>query len=84
MPAERYVKELHRQQPIFALVRTWCSQEATTRFDEAAALRSEVERLRALVLEAARWLKVSGHPNVASRLRKEVGVEPEPHTRTRG
>ncbi len=84
VPAERYVEELHRQQPIFALVRTWCSQEAMTRFDEAAALRSEVERLRALVLEAARWLKDSGHPNVARRLRKEVGVEPEPRTRTRG
>lgn len=83
VPAERWVADLHQQQPVFARVRLWCGVEQSERFDEAEALRAEVERMRLLVLDAARRLKDAGHPQIASRLRKAVGAEFEPRSRAR-
>lgn len=79
VPAERYVRELHDRQSVFALVRSWCGYATRAQFDEAAALRAEVERLREWVSYAAGLLKSSGHPLVASRLLKAIR-EPAEHT----
>lgn len=70
-----YSTWLHKQQPLLALIRTWCGEEPVSRFNEAEALRLENERLRGLILEAAQWLQESRHPNIAARLRKEVGAD---------
>jgi len=71
---ERFVERLREEQPAFNLVRAWCGQ-AAERYDEVAALRAEVERLRGLVHEAANWLQNSRHPRVARRLR-DAAVDP--------
>ncbi len=42
-------------------------------FDEARALREEVDRLRALAEDTVRWLRDSGHPAKAALLSKELG-----------
>jgi hypothetical protein len=68
------VREL---EPIHALIRRWCGQEASEEFDQVLALREEVARLRTLVQEIARWLNHYGHPVKAGLLRKELGKIPE-------
>ena len=65
--------ELQKAVPVFALVRGWCGREALGWFDEAGALREEIDRLRALVEDTARWLRDSGHPVKAALLSKELG-----------
>ncbi len=68
--AEERLREL---EPIHALIREWCGQEASEEFDQVQALREEVDRLRNLVQETAWWLKHNGHPVKAGLLRKELG-----------
>jgi hypothetical protein len=68
--AEERLREL---EPVHALIREWCGQEASEEFDEVLALREEVDRLRNLVRETAWWLKYNGHPVKAGLLRKELG-----------
>jgi hypothetical protein len=68
---------LRELEPIHALIRRWCGQEASEEFDQVLALREEVDRLRNLVQETAWWLKNNGHPVKAGVLRKELGRIPE-------
>jgi hypothetical protein len=65
--------ELQKAAPVFAPARGWCGGEVLEGFDEAMALREEVDRLRALVEDTARWLRDSGHPVKAALLSKELG-----------
>jgi polyhydroxyalkanoate synthesis regulator phasin len=68
-----YAEEsLREQEPIFALIRGWCGQEAVEEFDQVAALREEVDRLRAMVEDIARWLRFSGHPVKAALVLKQL------------
>jgi hypothetical protein len=67
--AEEWLAE---QEPIFALVREWCGEEALEEFDQVLALREEVDRLRELVEDTVRWLRFSGHPVKAALLAKEL------------
>jgi hypothetical protein len=67
--AEERLREL---EPVHALIRRWCGQEASEEFDQVLALREEVDRLRNLVQETAWWLKNNGHPVKAGLLRKEL------------
>jgi hypothetical protein len=72
--AEERLREL---EPVHALIRRWCGQEASEEFDEVLALRrEEVDRLRNLVQETAWWLKNNRHPVKAGLLRKELGRIP--------
>lgn len=68
--AEGRLREL---EPVHALIRQWCGQEASGEFDQVLALREEVDRLRDLVQETAWWLRNHGHPVKASLLRKQLG-----------
>jgi len=68
--AEERLREL---EPIHALIREWCGQEASEEFDQVLALREEVDRLRNLVQETAWWLKHNGHPVKAGLLRRGLG-----------
>ena len=65
--------EPERAAPIFALVRGWCGGEVLEGFDDAGALREEVDRLRALAEDTARWLRDSGLPVKAALLSKGLG-----------
>jgi hypothetical protein len=38
--------DLRTRRPVLDLVRSWCDAELVERFDEVAALRAEIERLR--------------------------------------
>ena len=67
--AEARLEELR---PVFALVRAWCGQGACEEFREVIALREEVDRLRGIVKETARWLRHSGHPQKAAVMLKEL------------
>ena len=73
--AEEWLAE---QEPIFALVREWCGEEAVEEFDQVLVLREEVDRLRALVEDTIRWLRLSGHPVKAALLAKELNKTSEP------
>lgn len=71
--------KLEKAAPAFALVREWCGRGTVEEFEEARALREEVDRLRALAEDTARWLRDSGHPVKAAALRRELDVaEPSP------
>ena len=72
---ERAEAELAEWEPVSALVREWCGQEALEEFDQVAALREEVDRLRDLLEDAVRWLRDSGHPVKATLLSKQVDGE---------
>jgi hypothetical protein len=63
--AEERLREI---EPVHALIREWCGQEASGAFDEVLALREEVDRLHNLVQETAWWLKLNGHPVKAGLL----------------
>jgi hypothetical protein len=80
-PAERYFARLYREQPAIALLRAGCGEERCARFAETEALRAEVQRLRELVLEAARRFEEAGHPHAVSRLRKAVDTETDTRSR---
>ena len=68
-----YAEErLREQEPIFALIREWCGQEAVGEFDRVLELREEVDRLRGLVEDTARWLRDSGHPVKAALVLKQL------------
>ena len=72
VPAERFAKELRERQPVFHRIRPWCQVDAVKRYDEAEALRAEIERLRALVEDAARFLESAGRASVAGKIRKRL------------
>lgn len=65
--------ELERAEPVFALARRWCGQESVARYEEVVALREEVDRLRAVSEDTARWLHDSGHPVKAGLLLRDLG-----------
>jgi hypothetical protein len=67
--AEERLREL---EPVHALIREWCGQEASEDFDRVLALREEVDRPRKLVQETALWLKHNGYPVKAGLLCKEL------------
>jgi hypothetical protein len=76
-PRREYAEERLRElKPVQALIREWCGQEAFREFEEVRALREEVDRLRGLVQDTARWLTYHGHPVKAGLLRKELGRTP--------
>lgn len=76
VPPERYLERLRESEPVLALVREWCGGAAQSRFDEVVALRAENVRLRKMVADAAERIKESGHPQVAARLRRALGMPP--------
>ena len=53
---------------VFDLVRSWCGVGPVERFDENAALRAEVERLRSLLLDIAGVIESGGHHASAQEL----------------
>jgi hypothetical protein len=55
-----------------ALVREWCGAGATERFDERQYLQAEVERLRGIIEDTARWLKQGGNTQKAARLLRDL------------
>jgi hypothetical protein len=40
----------------------WSGADSRLEFDQILEMRQEVDRLRALVEDTARWLRQSGHP----------------------
>ncbi|MEV0376034.1 hypothetical protein AB0I10_41105 [Streptomyces sp. NPDC050636] len=56
------------------LVRQWCGDDAQQRYDELAALRSEVVRIGKLMEEAISELRTAGRPKVARDLEQRLGV----------
>lgn len=68
-------KALARSAIVNALVYAWCGADACSRFDEIAALREEVDRLRVVLESTATWLRAEGHSVKASLLLK--GLEPQ-------
>jgi hypothetical protein len=67
--AEEWLVE---EEPIFALIREWCGQEAVEEFDQVHELREEVDRLRGLVEDIARWLRDAGHPVKAALVMRQL------------
>jgi hypothetical protein len=68
-----YAEErLREQEPIFAQIREWCGQEAVAEFDRVLELGEEVDCLRGLVEDTARWLRHSGHPVKAALVLKQL------------
>lgn len=65
-------ERLSEQESVFDLVKEWCGQATVEKFDQAHALREEVDRLRNLIEDTARWLRDAGHPVKAALLRKEL------------
>jgi hypothetical protein len=56
----------------FALIREWCGEQAVREFDRVLELREEVDRLRGLIEDTARWLRDSGHPVKAALVLKQL------------
>jgi hypothetical protein len=71
-PGARWIAPEAHREPVFVLIREWCGREAVEGFDELLALRGEVDRLRELLSETARWLREAGHPVKAALLLKEL------------
>ncbi len=59
------------------MILEWCGEEAVEEFDRVLALHEEVDRLRALVEDTVRWLRLSGHPVKAALLAKELNKTSE-------
>lgn len=79
---ERAEEWLGEQEPVFALIRGWCGEEAVEEFDQVLELREEVDRLGGIVRDTARWLRFSGHPVKAALLLKDLGKASGPKDRT--
>ena len=77
VPAEWCTERLAKREPIFALIRSWCGETEVAKWDEAAALKAEVERLRGLVEEAITTLKWHNHPHLSRRLDRKLRGLPE-------
>jgi hypothetical protein len=63
-----------RQVPTYALLRRWCGEDAVGRFDELAALRTELLRFGQLVERAISALEEAGLSKIATSLKRELGV----------
>jgi hypothetical protein len=63
-----------RQVPTYALIRQWCGDDAVDRFDELAALRTELLRFGQLVERAISALEEAGLSKVAASMKRELGV----------
>ena len=63
-----------RQVPTYALIRRWCGDDAVDRFDELAALRTELLRFGQLVERAISALEEAGLSKVAASMKRELGV----------
>ncbi|GAA4049145.1 hypothetical protein [Nonomuraea soli] len=70
---ERKVR-LREREPVHALVRQWCGQEAVERFDELIALRHEVVRLGKLLDRAVEALRKRGAAATAATIESDLGV----------
>lgn len=60
--------------PKRTVLREWCGAEAVDRYDELAALRTEVDRLGEIVLSAARTMDANGLRTQAKALRTNLGT----------
>lgn len=63
---------LEDAEAVWSVVRTWCGASSIAAFDERNALRTEVDRLRRLLEDTARWLRDAGHPVKAGLIRREL------------
>ena len=64
-----------RQVPTYALLRQWCGgDDAVDRFDELAALRTELLRFGQIVERAISALEEAGLSKIAASLKRELGV----------
>jgi hypothetical protein len=63
-----------RQVPTYALLRQWCGEDAVGRFDELAALRTELLRFGQLIERAISALEEAGLSKIAASLKRELGV----------
>jgi hypothetical protein len=72
VPPERYAENLHKREPVFALVREWCGHNEVEHFDEIQSLRAEVARLRELLLSAVKKLDEAGRHHLARRIEREL------------
>ncbi|MBF8184925.1 hypothetical protein ITP53_04055 [Nonomuraea sp. K274] len=70
---ERKVR-LREREPVHAMVRQWCGQEAVERFDELIALRNEVVRLGQLLDRAVEALRKRGATATAATIESDLGV----------
>jgi len=61
--------------PALELLREWCGAEEAERFDEAQALRLEVDRLRKVIVGIAEEVRRQGRHHEFRRLLKEAGME---------
>jgi hypothetical protein len=69
---EQCAEYLRKRQPVFDLVRSWCGADSVSEFDALAELRSEVNRLRELVDDAASVLVRNNLKSDARRLRSTL------------
>jgi hypothetical protein len=63
--------------PVYTLVREWRGREASARYDERQALRSEVRRLAGQVEQAITALRNAGQGKKAAALERALGVRIE-------
>jgi hypothetical protein len=73
--AEEWLAE---ERPVYALIREWCGEGAAEEFDQVLPLRGEVDRLRTVLEDTLRWLRLSGHPVKAALLDRELNKTSEP------
>lgn len=76
VPPKRCAEYLREREPVFAVVREWCGEEAE-RWNELQALREEVDRLRKVISDLAFKLRLEGSYGRASWLRRQLTVEAE-------
>jgi hypothetical protein len=63
-----------RQVPTYARLRQWCGGDAVDRFDELAALRTELLRSGQIAERAISALEEAGMTKIAASLKRELGV----------
>lgn len=69
-------QRMAEERPAWELVSDWCGAAAQRDFDERAALRDEVARLRGQIERLADWLKESCHPVKAALVLKALNTTP--------
>lgn len=74
VPPEQCVEDNDTAQAMVDMLRTWCGQPATERFDELRALREEVRRVGGIAEQALTQLRRHGHTRDADKLTKQLGI----------
>lgn len=78
IPPERCREfDAEHRAPIRKLVREWAGIQVIERFDELAALRTEVVRVGNIAESAIRALHAAGKTQKANDLRRQLGMRPE-------